>query len=368
MKALILSGGHGTRMRPLTWSQQKQLIPVANRPVLFYAIDDCVEAGAEEVGVVTGPNADQVRETVRSAQEDGEWPGVTIDFVHQGDPRGIAHAVLVAHEKGFLDRETPFVLYLGDNILSGGVEHLADPFLDRIDERGLDKVGANIMLCPRDDPTEFGVADIADDGSIRQLVEKPSDPPSNLVLIGVYFFGPAVLDAVRAIEPSWRDELEITEAIQWLLDEGYSVRHETVQGWWKDTGGPRDMLGANRLVLDELEPGEPGTPDVDGEVVGRVRIGEGATVDAESTVKGPAIVGADATIEGSYVGPYTSVGPDVALEGAEVEDSILLQGSTIRGVERVRESVLGRGVTIEPGQGRPAGRRFVVGDQSRIEL
>lgn len=367
MKALILSGGHGTRMRPLTWSQQKQLIPVANRPVLFYAIDDCVDAGAREVGIITGPNADQVRETVRQAQDDGEWPGVEVTFIHQGDPRGLAHTVLVAHEEGFLDEETPFVMYLGDNILGGGVTHLAESFTDRIDEQGLDKVGANIMLCPVDDPTAFGVADLADDGSIDSLVEKPDDPPSDLALVGVYFFGPAVLQAVREIEPSWRDELEITDAIQWLIDEGYAVHHETVQGWWKDTGGPRDMLGANRLVLDELDL-PTAHPDVEGTIIGRVGIEEGATVDADSTVKGPAIVGADAEITSSYVGPYTSIGPGTVLEDAEVEDSILLDGSTVRGVERVRESVLGRDVTIEPGSGRPAGRRFVVGDQSRIEL
>lgn len=369
MKALILSGGHGTRMRPLTWSQQKQLIPVANRPVLFYAIDDCVEAGVEEVGIITGPNADQVRGTVRQAQEDGEWPGVEITFIHQGDPRGLAHTVLVAHQEGFLDRDTPFVMYLGDNILGGGITHLAESFEARIEDHGLDKVGANILLCPVDDPTQFGVADVAPDGTIEDLVEKPDDPPSDLALVGVYFFGPAVLEAVEEIEPSWRDELEITHAIQWLVDQGYAVHHETVQGWWKDTGGPRDMLGANRLVLDGLPAGAQADRDqVDGEIVGRVAIDGDVVVTEGSTVKGPAILGDGVRVEDAYVGPYTSLGPDVEVVEAEVEDSILLDGASLEGVSRVSESVLGRNARIAPGTNRPGGRRFVVGDQSDIEL
>lgn len=369
MKALILSGGHGTRLRPLTYSRQKQLIPVANRPVLFYGIDDCYEAGVRDFGIITGPNADQVEATVTEAQEAGEWPDAEFSFIHQGDPEGLAHTIVVAEDAGFLDRETPLVMYLGDNILSGGIEHLAEGFRDRLDKVGVDKVGANIMLCQVDDPTQFGVADLDDDRRVVELIEKPDEPPSDLALVGVYFFGPKIIEAARAIEPSWRGELEITDAIQWLIDEGFGVEYEEVRGWWKDTGGPRDMLGANRLVLDDLDhDGSRPDDQVEGRVIGRVRFEGDVEVDADSVIKGPAVVGDGTTIESSYVGPYTSLGPGCTLEDAEVEDSILLNDSTIRGISTVRESVLGRSVTIRPGRERPSGRRFVVGDQSTIEL
>lgn len=370
MKALILSGGQGTRLRPLTYSQQKQLIPVANRPVLFYAIDDCVEAGATDVGIITGPNADQVRETVLDAYDDGEWPEAEFTFIHQGDPKGIAHTIMVAEEEGFLDAQTPFVMYLGDNILSGGIKHLADDFRNRIEEIGIDRVGGSIMLCPVDRPEAFGIAELDDEGRIVNLVEKPDNPPSNRAVIGVYFFTPSVLKATRQLSPSWRGEYEITEAIQWLIDQGYEVKSDQVRGWWKDTGEPRDLLGANRLVLDDLRRTNANVPngDVEAEIIGRVRIEDGAVVDGSSTLKGPLHIGANATITNSYVGPYTSIGPDCVLENAEVEDSILLDGSKVHGIERVRESVIGRGAVVEPSDGRPAGRRIVMGDEAKVEL
>ena len=239
MKALILSGGHGTRLRPLTYSQQKQLIPVANKPVLFYAIEDVIEAGVKEIGIITGPNREQVIETVSSVEWDAE-----ITFIHQGDPKGLAHAILVAEE--FLDDEE-FVMYLGDNILRDGiVEHAR-----RFKELNPDSL---ILLTEVEEPQRFGVAELDKNGRVKRLVEKPKVPPSNYALVGVYFFKPVIIEACKDIKPSWRNELEITDAIQWLIDNGYRVEASIVKGWWKDTGKPEDILEANRLILEDIQP------------------------------------------------------------------------------------------------------------------
>lgn len=370
LKALILSGGHGTRLRPITYSQQKQLIPVANRPILFYAIDDCVEAGVNEIGIITGPNREQVEDTVMEAAKTGEWPDVDFQFIHQGDPKGLAHTIMVAQDEGFLTQDDPFVMYLGDNILSGGISDMAEDFRQDVQEIGLEDLGAHIMLNPVDEPSQFGLAEVDDEGNIENLVEKPDDPPSNLAVIGVYFFGPRVLEATDHLEPSWRGEYEILDAIEWLLGEELEVKAGHVQGWWKDTGKPFDVLGANRLVLDGIRPGSqvPERDEIEGDIVGRVRIEEGAEIDSKSTVKGPAVIGEDSVISDSYVGPYTSIGPGCRLEEAEVEDSIVLEGTTIEKVQRIEESLFGRDVHLGSTDGRPRGRRFVVGDQSTIEL
>ncbi|HII60999.1 glucose-1-phosphate thymidylyltransferase [Pyrococcus horikoshii] len=352
MKALILSGGYGTRLRPLTYSQQKQLIPVANKPVLFYAIEDVIEAGIHEIGIVVGPNADLVKKTVMSVDWDAN-----IEFIYQGEPKGLAHAILVARD--YLGDED-FVMYLGDNILREGIVRHKEHF-EKSD------YDASILLCEVPNPQQFGVAELSEDGkTIKRLVEKPKHPPSNLALVGIYFFRPIIHEAVRHIKPSWRNELEITDAIQWLIDNGYKVGWTKVTGWWKDTGKPEDLLEANRLVLDEIE--KEVKVETRAKIIGRVKIEEGAQIDENSVIKGPAVIGKNAVIRNAYIGPYTSVGNNVVIEDTEVEDSIVMDDSIIVGAGRIVESIIGRGVKIIKGNSHPMGRRLIIGDNSQIVL
>ena len=350
MKALILSGGSGTRLRPLTYSQQKQLIPIANKPVLFYAIEDVIEAGADEIGIILGPNKDQVIDTVRSRS----W-GVPIEFIYQGDPKGLAHTILVAET--FLDDD--FVMYLGDNILRDGIVRHEERF------RTL-KSDASVLLTRVEDPQRFGVADLNPDGSIRMLVEKPKVPPSNYALVGVYFFKPLIIDACKAIKPSWRDELGITDAIQWLIEQGYRVDASFVEGWWKDTGKPEDIFEANRLILDDISTRNEGQVN-ESHVMGRVVIEKGSLIE-RSVIKGPCIIGACSVISDSYIGPYTSVGDGCRISGTEVEDSIIMDDSTISKAGKVVESLIGRNVRVQEGLTLPKGNRLIVGDNSDISL
>lgn len=353
MKALILSGGHGTRLRPLTYSQQKQLIPVANKPVLFYAIEDVIEAGIRDVGIIIGPNKDQVIETVKSADWDAN-----IEFIYQGDPLGLAHTILVAEE--FL-RDEEFVMYLGDNILKDGiVEHA-----QRFKELNPDSL---ILLTEVDEPQRFGVAELDEKGRVKRLIEKPRVPPSNYALVGVYFFKPVIIEACKSIKPSWRNELEITDAIQWLVENGYRVETSIVKGWWKDTGKPEDILEANRLVLDDIEPKIEGEIDSTSKVIGRVVIGEGTKIKNNSTIKGPCIIGKNCIISNSYVGPYTSIGDNCEIIDTEIEDSVVMEGCKLVGIRTIVESLIGRNVRIHEHTARPKGYRFVVGDRSSIVL
>ncbi|MFA4640557.1 glucose-1-phosphate thymidylyltransferase [Pyrococcus kukulkanii] len=352
MKALILSGGHGTRLRPLTYSQQKQLIPVANKPVLFYAIEDVIEAGIKEIGIVVGPNAELVKKTVSSVDWDAE-----IEFIYQGEPKGLAHAILVARD--YLGDED-FVMYLGDNILREGIVRHLEHF-----KKG--NFDASILLCEVPNPQQFGVAELSEDGkTIKRLVEKPKVPPSNLALVGIYFFKPIIHEAVRHIKPSWRNELEITDAIQWLIDNGYKVGWTKVTGWWKDTGKPEDLLEANRLVLDEIE--REIKVETKAKIIGRVKIEEGAEIDESTVIKGPAVIGKNAKIRNAYIGPYTSVGNNVVIEDTEIEDSIIMEGSVIIGAGRIVESIIGKDVRIVRSDGHPLGRRLIVGDKSQLIL
>jgi len=352
MKALILSGGHGTRLRPLTYSQQKQLIPVANKPVLFYAIEDVIEAGIHEIGIIIGPNAEQVKKTVLSREWDAE-----IEFIYQGEPKGLAHAILVARE--YLG-DDDFVMYLGDNILREGIVKHKEHF-----EKG--NYDASILLTEVPNPQQFGVVELSEDGkTIKRLIEKPKVPPSNLALVGIYFFKSVIHEAVRNIKPSWRNELEITDAIQWLIDHGYKVGWTRVTGWWKDTGKPEDLLDANRLILDDLKPDI--RVQTKARIHGRVVIGEGSEIDENTVIKGPVILGKNVRIKNSYLGPYTSIGDNVIIENTEIEDSIILQDSEIRDAGRIVESLIGRGVKILKGNTHPLGRKLVVGDNSRIIL
>ena len=350
MKGLILSGGYGTRLRPITYSQQKQLIPVANKPILFYAIEDVIEAGAEEVGIIVGPNKEQVIETVNSENWD-----VEIDFIYQGEPKGLAHTILVAED--FLDDE--FVMYLGDNILREGIVEHAKKFKEN-------NYDASIMLTEVENPQQFGIAELNANGTIKRLVEKPKVPPSNLALVGIYFFKPVILEACKSIKPSWRNELEITDAIQWLIDNGYEVGWTKVEGWWKDTGKPEDILEANRLILEDLTHEIRG--EVKGEIRGRVSIDKGTEVNENSVIKGPALIGRDCQIKGSYIGPYTSIGNNCEIINSEVEDSVVMDGAKLINAGNIVDSMIGRGAVIEKNKRLPKGSKFIIGDNSWVKI
>ena len=352
MKGLILSGGKGTRLRPLTYTSAKQLVPVANKPVLFYGIESLADAGIRDIGIVVG----DTQAEIRAAVGDGSRFGVAITYVEQSEPLGLAHASLTA--EAYLDGE-PFVMYLGDNLLQGGITGLVDSF--RASEPD-----ALILLTPVDDPQNYGVAEL-DAGRVVRLVEKPPEPATNLALVGVYMFTAGIHDAARAIEPSARGELEITDAIQHLVDEGRRVEPHIVRGWWKDTGRLEDMLEANRLVLDTIEPRTEGEM-VDSTTHGRVIIEAGAKLE-RSTVRGPAIIGAGAHLVDCYIGPYTAIGEDCTICEAEVEHSILLSGCTVSKLAgRMESSLLGRNVTISRGVRQPKAYRFMVGDNSEIGI
>ncbi|WP_048086144.1 glucose-1-phosphate thymidylyltransferase [Archaeoglobus veneficus] len=352
MKALILSGGHGTRLRPLTYSQQKQLIPVANKPVLFYAIEDVIEAGVKEIGIILGPNKEQVIETVNSV----DWD-VEIEFIYQGEPKGLAHAILVAED--FLSDDS-FVMYLGDNILRDGIVEHAKKF-QKLNPDSL------ILLTEVENPQQFGVAELDDEGRVKRLIEKPRIPPSNYALVGIYFFKPVIIEACKSIKPSWRNELEITDAIQWLVENGYRVEASIVKGWWKDTGKPEDILEANRLVLDDIQPRNEGTVDESSKIMGRVVIETGTEI-RNSVIKGPCIIGKNCVISNSYIGPYTSIGNNCEIVETEIEDSVVMEGSKVTKAGKIVESLIGRGVRIRENDLKPRGYRFVVGDNSEVVL
>ncbi len=353
MKGLILSGGKGMRLRPITHTSAKQLVPVANKPVLFYGIEAMAEAGIEEVGIIIAP---ETGDEIRAAAGDGSQFGVAITYIEQAEPLGLAHASLTAED--YLDGE-PFVMYLGDNLLQGGITELVASFR----ASGPD---ALILLTPVDDPQNYGVAELDGDRVVR-LVEKPAQPATDLALVGVYMFTAGIHDAARAIEPSARGELEITDAIQYLVDEGRRVEPHIVRGWWKDTGRLEDMLEANRLVLDRIEPRVEGEL-LDSQCDGRVVVERGARLE-RTTVRGPAIIGAGARITDAYIGPYTSIGEDCVISDAEVEHSILLAGSQVTNLEgRMESSLLGRNVKIARGVRQPRAYRFMVGDNSEIGI
>jgi glucose-1-phosphate thymidylyltransferase len=353
LKGLILSGGKGTRLRPITHTSAKQLVPVANKPVLFYGIEALAQAGIEDVGIIIAP---ETGEEIRAAAGDGSRFGVRIEYIIQDQPSGLAHAVLTA--EAFL-ADSPFVMYLGDNLLQGGIQDLVEAFR-------ANQPDALILLTPVPDPEQYGVAELSN-GTVVRLVEKPAQPKTDLALVGVYMFTPEVHAAAKAIKPSRRGELEITDAIQHLVDKGLRVEPHIVKGWWKDTGQLEDMLAANRLVLDTIEA------RVDGELVssrvdGRVVIEEGARLE-RSTVRGPAIIGAGARLVDCYVGPYTAVGRHCGIENAEVEHSILLEGSVVRDLAgRMESSLLGRNVTIGRDRHQPRAYRFMVGDNSEVGI
>lgn len=349
MKALVLAGGRGTRLRPITYTSAKQLVPLANRPILFSGLDAIAELGVREVGLIVG----DTHEEIEAAVGDGSQWGFDVTFIRQDAPLGLAHTVLVARE--FLGDE-PFVMYLGDNLLLGGLA----PFAAHFDA---DIHAALVLLAEVDDPRQFGVAELDRDGRLIRLVEKPAEPSSDLALVGVYFFGPAIHDAVRAIVPSPRGELEITDALQWLIDHGHRVDARRIADRWIDTGKLTDVLEANRVVLDRQEGGVRGTVDAASTVDPDVVIEADARI-VGSVVRGPSIVGGGTVVTNASIGPYTSVGPNCRIEAASVTDSILLEGSSIVGVT-VTDSLIGRQARVS-GAAESAALHLHVGDHSDV--
>jgi glucose-1-phosphate thymidylyltransferase len=353
VKGLILSGGRGTRLRPLTYTSAKQLVPVANKPVLFYGIEAIADAGITDIGIVVG----DTQAEIRAAVGDGSRWGVKVQYIEQDAPRGLAHAVKISRD--YIGDE-PFVMYLGDNLLNKGITQFVREFEAQ-------KPAAQILLTHVPDPQMFGVAQL-ENGKVVRLVEKPKEPIGDLALVGVYMFGPDVFESVNRIKPSFRNELEITDAIQDLIDRGLTVRPHIVEGWWKDTGKLEDMLEANRLILETFERKIEGSVDAESRVEGKVVIEKGAVVE-RSVIRGPAIIGRGARIVHAYVGPFTSIGNEVDIKDTEIEHSIVLEGSSLRDLaNRVIDSLIGRNVRIWREPVKPSAYRFMLGDNSEVGI
>jgi glucose-1-phosphate thymidylyltransferase len=337
----------------LTYTCAKQLVPIANKPVLFRVVEAIKEAGIDEMGIVVGDTGAEIR----AAVGDGSRWDVSITYIEQDAPLGLAHAVKISRE--FLGDER-FVVFLGDNVIQGGIANLVERF-------AASDCSAQIVLTQVENPQQYGVA-VLKNGSVVQLVEKPRDPPSDLALVGIYMFDRTIFEAANSIGPSWRNELEITDAIQYLVDHGYEVRPYVHKGWWIDTGAPGDMLDANRLVLDELEPRVAGYVDRDSKLIGKVTLEEGAEVIG-SIIRGPAIIGAETRIVNSYVGPFTSIYHHVTVEKCEIEHSIVLEHSRLVDVpQRIESSLIGRNVDLRRSPLLPKAYKMTLGDHSKVGL
>lgn len=353
MKGLILSGGKGTRLRPITYTSAKQLVPVANKPILYYAIECIRNAGIHEIGIIVG----DTQEEIRSAVGDGSIWGVNVTYIPQSAPLGLAHAVMTAEE--YLGDDS-FVMYLGDNIVKDGITPLVKDFSKHTPN-------AQILLAHVRNPQEFGVAEL-DGDRIVHLVEKPSEPKTDLALVGVYMFDKRIFEAVHAITPSARGEYEITDAIQYLIDHGYEVKSHVIDGWWKDTGKLDDMLEANRIILDTLSYRMDGIADASSILNGKVDIGKGSRI-LRSEVRGPVIIGENCVIEDAYIGPFTSIHDDVRILHSEIEHSIVLSHSSIINIEqRISDSLIGRNVEVRKEERRPHVYRFMLGDNSQVSI
>lgn len=353
MKGLILSGGKGTRLRPLTYTNAKQLIPVANKPVLIRAIESIRDAGVSEIGVVIGDTGQQIKDVVG----DGSKQGVKITYIPQDSPDGLAHAVKISRD--FLGDER-FVMYLGDNVIEGGIGQLISDFA------GSDW-NSQIVLKAVENPSAYGVVELKPDGSIKGMAEKPTHPRSNLALVGIYMFDSHIWEAVNSIKPSFRGEYEITDAIQWLIDRGNRVYPHIHEGWWIDTGKPTDMLEANSLVLEELKPGIAADAIIeDSQIDRRVTVESGAQI-INSVVRGPTIIGENTLIENSFVGPFTSIYHHVTVQNCEIERSIVLEHSTISDLTaRLQDSLIGRHATVGHSEGKPKSLKMNIGDHSNL--
>ena len=356
MKALILSGGKGTRLRPLTYTGAKQLVPVANKPILWYGIEGIVAAGITDIGIIISP---ETGEDVKAQTGNGDRFGANITYILQEEPAGLAHAVKVAQP--FLG-DSPFVMYLGDNLIESDL----GGFLDYFKSNNLDSL---ILLRPVDNPTAFGVAKVDENGRVLQLVEKPKEPPSNLALVGIYYFAPTIHDAIARIKPSARGELEITDAIQNLIDHQEAVESKIIEGWWLDTGKKDDLLSANQIILDtKLQTAVNGQVDEATELIGRVTIGEGSKL-VNCSIRGPVIIGENCHLENCFVGPYSSIADETTLIDIDIEHSVILQGAKLDRVrQRIVDSLIGRRAKLEIAPKRPKAVRFMVGDDCKIEL
>ncbi len=352
MKALVLSGGKGTRLRPITHTNAKQLVPIANKPILFYAIESIKEAGIKDIGVVVG----DTKEEIKTALGDGSKWGVKITYIEQEAPLGLAHAVKISRD--FIG-DDDFVMFLGDNLIKDGIVSLVDRFRES-------HSASQILLARVAHPEQFGVAELKE-GKVLKLVEKPENPQSDLALVGVYMFDKSIFEAVKNIKPSRRGELEITDAIQYLIDHKLTVHPHIIDGWWKDTGKLEDILEANRIILDTLSKKIEGKIDKNSKIYGKVVIEQGAEI-IDSVIRGPVIIGENSKIVRSYVGPFSSVYYDVTIENSEVEHSIILQKSKIKDIKRIEDSLIGQNVEILKSKTKPIAYRIMVGDGSRVEV
>ncbi|AEX86260.1 glucose-1-phosphate thymidylyltransferase [Marinitoga sp. 1135] len=355
MKALILCAGKGTRLRPLTFTNAKPLIPIANKPTIVYSLEMIKEAGITEVGIVVNPDNKKDFEATLGT---GEQLGLNITYIVQEEPKGLAHAVAISED--FL-KDDEFLMYLGDNLVTVDLKK----FVEEFNNENMDSF---ILLTPVEDPSRFGIA-VLKDNKVIKVVEKPKDPPSDLAIIGVYIFKPVVFEAIKNIKPSWRGELEITDAIQWLLDNEKNVGAHIIYGWWKDTGKPEDLIEANRKILEQLKDSRnEGIVYENSSIHGNVVIGKGARI-LNSVLRGPIIIGDNVLISDSYIGPYTSIGTGVTIENAEIENSIILDNATIAHLEtRLDSSIIGANATVVHSDRKPKTIRLVVGDYSKIEI
>jgi len=356
MKGLLLTGGHGTRLRPLTFTGNKHMIPIANKPMLLYGLEHLRDAEVTEIGVILGP----VKEGVVQALGDGSKYGVRITYIDQPDPKGLAHAVMIAED--YLGSD-PFIMYLGDNLLKQG----AKPLLNIFRKNGSDCV---VGVAKVRDPRSYGVVVFNEDGSIKKLVEKPKEPISDWALIGIYIFNNKIFDAVKRVKPSWRGELEITDAIQILLHNEGKVDVQRVQGWWKDTGKTQDLLEANQLILQDLIPYNKGIVEETANITNNVAIEEDSVIHSRTTIRGPVIIGKGCEIgPNTYIGPYTSISDDVTIRNSEIENSIIMEGAYIDCGRRITDSLLGRKVTVQSyEQNVPKGHRLVLGDMAYVTI
>jgi len=354
MKGLLLAGGHGTRLRPLTFTGNKHMLPIANKPMLLYGLQHLVNAGIKEIFVVLGP----IKEGVREVIGDGSDFGAKIEYIEQPEPKGLAHAVLISEP--YIGDDS-FVMYLGDNLLREGAKLMVQTFMEN-------KADCVISVKPVKNPSLYGIAEMQD-GRILRLVEKPKQSKSNLAVIGVYVFNESMFEAVNNIKPSWRNELEIVDAIQYLVDHGKNVTVRSVQDWWKDTGKPEDLLEANQLILQDLSTSIEGSVDDHSGIVGNVSIGKGTRIE-NSRIRGPVIIGSNCEIgPNTYLGPYTAIGDNCRLVGSELENSIVMEGAVIDCGNRIVDSIIGKDSKITSADGTlPKGMKFVVGDSTYLSL
>jgi glucose-1-phosphate thymidylyltransferase len=354
MKGVILHGGHGTRLRPLTHTGPKQLIPVANKPISQYVLEDLHNSGIKDIAIILGGI---MPDKVKDYYGDGSKFDVNVSYVYQEKPAGIAHAVGLTED---FVKDSAFVVYLGDNVLKGGISKFVREFQKEVYD-------AMILLCEVENPQQFGVAEFDKNGNLVKLIEKPKKPPSNYALTGIYFFKPIIFKMIKKLKPSWRGELEITEAVQLLIDEGYKVSYKKVEGWWKDTGTVEDIIEANILTLDDLETKIEGTVEDKTCIQGRVVIGEGTYIKKGALIRGPAIIGKNTTIESEvYIGPYTSIGNNTRIKKGEIENSIIMDNCTIEIDTKITDSIIGANSEIITNQKGPKGHRLIVGENSKI--